>query len=81
MAVGYVWIGNYRRHRALHTLALSIFAGFLFVQNIVWLYLYGINEYYIDWFVHTGTDLQVALMALCVLETGALAFIAWITLR
>lgn len=81
LGVGYIWVGNYRRHGAVHTLALSIFAGFLFVQNIVWLYLYGVNQDYIDWFVRINFDLQLMLTSLCVLETAALVFLAWITLR
>lgn len=81
LALGYVWVGNYRLHGALHTLALSVFAGFLFVQNVVWLYLYVASDTYIAWFVYGATNLQVPLMALCVLETFALAFLAWITWR
>lgn len=81
LAVGYIWVGNYQRHGAIHTLALSVFAGFLFVQNIAWLYLYGVNQDYIDWFLHVDMSLQATLTSLCVLESVALVFLAWITLR
>lgn len=81
LALGYVWIGSYRRHRAAYPLALSVFAGFLFVQNGLWLYLYLVHEHYGNWFTSIGGELQMALMGLCALETAALVFLGWITLR
>lgn len=80
-ALGYVWIDGYRRHRATHTLALCIFAGFLTVQNLVWGYLYVLHDGYVGWFINSDPSLQGLLMALCVLETAALAAMTWITWR
>lgn len=81
LSLGYVWIGSYRRHGASHTLALLVFAGFLFVQNILWLYMYVVHEQFVDWFVEATMDMQAGLMALCGLETAALAFLTYITWR
>lgn len=79
--LGYVWVSSFRRHGAMYPLALSIFAGFLVVQNVVWLYLYSLQTDYIDWFLAVGVELQAPLMALCVLETVALVVLAWLTLQ
>jgi hypothetical protein len=72
VGLSYVWLGNYRRHGARHTLALLIFGGFLLLENVVWLYLYVINAEYVAWYVATGAQVQIAIMGLCVLELIAL---------
>lgn len=81
LGLGYVWLGNYRRHGATHTLALLVFAAFLLVQNFVWLYLYVLHTGYIEWFLEADIDVQALSAALCALETAALAFLTWITWR
>ncbi|MEF8913455.1 hypothetical protein [Natronomonas sp.] len=80
-ALGYVWLSNYRRHGATHTLVLLGVAGLLFVQNVVWLYLYAVDVRYIEWYLRTPVDLQAGLTALCVLETVALVILTRITYR
>lgn len=77
--LSYVWGRNYLNHGATHTLALLIFAGFLTVQNVVWGYLYVLHGDYVSWFANADPDLQMLLMALCLLETAALAAMTWIT--
>lgn len=79
IALGWVWFANYRIHQAAHTLGLLVFGGFLFVQNILWLYFYGVHPRFIEWFLNTGTDVQVGLMMLCGLETLALLVLVRIT--
>lgn len=81
LALGYVWVTSYRNTRALYPLALSAFAGLLLIQNGVWLYLYVLNDAYIYWFTDVGGGLQLALTALCTLETAALVALGWLTLR
>lgn len=81
LALGYVWGGNYRRHGATHTLGLLVFAGFLFAQNLLWLYLYGLDSTFIDWFVASTTDVQLSITGLCGLQTLALLFLVRITWR
>ena len=77
--LGWIWLGNYRLHGASHTLGLLVFAAVLFVQNLLWLYFYGLHPSFINWFLNTGTDVQLGLMALCGLETIALLVLFRIT--
>lgn len=81
VALGYVWLSNYRQHGATHTLVMLGFAGLLFVQNLVWFYLYAADPRYIEWYLAVDADLQAWLTALCVLETVALAALTRITYR
>lgn len=77
--LGYVWLGNYRQHRARHTLGLLVFAGFLVVQNALWLYFYGLHPAFIGWYVNAGIDVQLGVTGLCGLETVALVALFRIT--
>ena len=79
LALGSVWLRNYRRHGARHTLGLLVFAGFLLVENALWLYFYVLHPDFIGWFVEAGTGVQVGLTLLCGLELLALAFLVRIT--
>lgn len=81
LALGAVWVQSYRRTRARYPLALSVFAGLLFAQNVVWLYLYLGHDGYIYWFTGASTPLQAAMTSLCGLETAALVVLGWLTLR
>lgn len=76
-----IWLGNYRRHGASHTLALLVVAGFLLVENALWLYLYLLHPAFISWFVDASMDVQVGITMLCGLELVALAVLAYITWR
>lgn len=76
-----VWLTNYRDHGARHSLALLVFALFLLVENGLWVYFYLIRPDFVGWFVEAAVGIQIGLMLLCGLETVALAFVAWITLR
>lgn len=77
----YVWGGNYRRHGASHTLGLLVFAGFLLIQNVLWLYLYLFDAQFIRWFGRGGLDFQLSITLLCGLQTAALIFLTRITWR
>ncbi len=77
----YVWAGNYRRHGAKHTLGLLIFAVFLVFQNGLWILLYGFDSGFIDWFLRSDLDRQVAITGLCGVQTIALLFLVLITWR
>ncbi|MEF8813162.1 MAG: hypothetical protein V5A55_05020 [Halovenus sp.] len=81
LILGTVWFRNYRQHGASHTLGLLVFAGFLFIQNILWLYLYILHPDFVGWFVNSSTDIQTGVALLCGLETGALVFLTRITWR
>ena len=78
-ALSSVWLRNYRRHRASHTLGLLVFAAFLIVQNALWFYFYRFHPAFVRWFVEAGTDVQIGMMLLCGLETIALVFLFKIT--
>lgn len=79
--LGGVWVRSYRQVRASHTLGLLVFAAFLLIQNVVWLYFYAVHDGYIAWFVETSTDVQVGMVALCGLQTLALLALVRITWR
>jgi hypothetical protein len=79
--LGGVWLRNYLSHGARHTLVLLVFAGFLLLENLLWLYVYLFQGAVIDWYVVTSMEVQVGLMLLCGLETMALGAMAAITLR
>lgn len=81
LVLGAIWLGNYRRHGASHTLALLVVAGFLLLENALWLYLYLAHPAFIGWFVSAGTDVQVGVTMLCGLELVALTVLAYITWR
>lgn len=79
LALGSVWLRNYRAHGARHTLGLLAFAVFLLVENALWLYFYLFHPAFIKWFVNSGVDVQAGVTFLCAFELVALAFVAWIT--
>lgn len=81
LSLGYVWVGNYRRHGADHTLGLVVVGAFLLVENVLWVYFYVLDEDYVDWFLATDATMQLGLSMLCVLEFGALVFLAHLTWR
>lgn len=81
LALGSVWLRNYRRHGAAHTLGLLVFGALLVVENALWLYFYLVHPAFIGWFVDAGPDVQVGMTLLCGLELVALVALARITLR
>lgn len=79
LALGSVWLRGYRRHGAQHTLGLLVVAGFLLVENVLWLYFYLVHPAFIGWFRETVVEVQVGMTLLCGLELVALAFLAYVT--
>lgn len=79
LVLGSIWLRNYRRHGANHTLGLLVFAMFLLVQNLLWLYFYSLHPAFVGWFVNAGSDVQIGLTLLCGLETLALVILFRIT--
>lgn len=79
LLLGAVWLRNYRRHGARHTLALLVVAAFLLVENLLWLYFYLLHPAFREWFLASGGDVQVGVTLLCGLELLALVVLAWIT--
>ena len=79
LGLGSVWLRGYRQHGAQHTLGLLVVAGFLLVENALWLYFYVLHPAFIGWFNETAVEVQVGMTLLCGLELVALAFLAYIT--
>lgn len=80
-ALGWVWLGNYREHGADHTLGLLVFAAFLLVENLLWLYLYLLRPEFSAWVDGTGVVVRVGVALLCGLELLALVVLARVTWR
>lgn len=81
LALGSVWLRGYRQHGASHTLGLLVFAGFLLVENALWLYFYLLHPAFVGWFEASGPEMQMGITALCGLELVALVILARITWR
>lgn len=79
LLLGAVWLRSYRHHGARHTLGLLVFAAFLLVENLLWLYFYLLHPAFRGWFLEAGTDVQVGVALLCGLELVALVVLARIT--
>lgn len=75
-----VWARNYLEIRSKHPLGLLVFALMLLAENALALYIYLVDPQLSGWF---STDVPViawrAMMALHLLETLGLLFLAWIT--
>jgi hypothetical protein len=79
--LGAVWLRNYRRLRSKHTLGMVLFAAILLVENAFALYFYLLDPVLSVWFSTQVPDpAWRALLGFHVLETLALAFLAWVTL-
>lgn len=76
----YVWARSYREIRAAHTLGLLVFAGLLFLENALAIYLYNFQPVFRTWLDAGAPVAHDGMMALSVLELAGLAFLARITL-
>lgn len=78
--LGSVWIRNYVQLRSKHTLGMLVFATLLFLENGFALYYYLIDPTLSAWFSTNVPDIAwKAMLLLHVLETLAIAFLAWVT--
>jgi len=71
-ALAVVWVRNYVELRSKHTLGLLLFGLFLLAENLLALY------YYLSGIAVPDPAMR-AMMYLQVLETGGIAFLAWVT--
>jgi hypothetical protein len=74
-----VWGRNYWRLRSKHTLGLVVFGSFLLLENGFALYFYFLDPVLRVWVTSIPEVAQIAMTALRLLETGAFAFLAWVT--
>lgn len=80
-ALGAVWLQNYRRLGSKHTLGMTVFAGLLLVENAFAVYFYLLDPVRSVWFSTAVPDVAwQALLSFHLLETVALAFLAWVTM-
>jgi uncharacterized membrane protein len=79
LALSSVWVRNYLQFRSKHPLALSLFGGLLVVENAVALYVFSLDPVLSAWIASSDPVAQWAMMALRLLELGALLVLAWAT--
>ncbi|MFB6353805.1 MAG: hypothetical protein ABEJ92_06935 [Halobacteriales archaeon] len=75
-----VWGRNYRRFRSKHTLGLLVFGTLMLAENGLALYFFTVDPYLAPWFNTAMPEPpQLAMMALRLVTSGALLFLAWVT--
>jgi hypothetical protein len=75
-----VWVRNYGQFRSKHALGLAAFGVILLAENALALYVFYWHPVLSDWIAQSAPIAHTAVGALRVLELGALAFLAWVTL-
>lgn len=75
-----IWFRNYREFGSKHTLGLFVFGLLLLGENALGLYYFLMHETLAGWFGGLPELAATALLALRLLETVAIAFLAWVTL-
>ncbi|SDM07354.1 hypothetical protein SAMN04487949_0737 [Halogranum gelatinilyticum] len=80
LGLGTVWLRNFVKFRSKHTLGLATFATFLLAENAFALYYYQVDPTLSVWFSTAVPAVAwQAMLTLHVLETLALAVLAWVT--
>lgn len=79
LALCAVWARNYRQIRSKHTLGLLVFGVLLLGENALGLYLFLVHAQLTAWFSGLPQIAITSLLALRILETFAIAFLAWVT--
>ncbi len=76
-----IWLRNYLQLGSKHTLGLLLFGLLLLTENAFALYFYLIDPQLKAWFSTSVPDIAWwAMLSFHVLETVAIAFLAWVTL-
>ena len=75
----YVWGRNALTFGSKHSLGLLLFGAVLFVENALAFYFFTVHPVTHVWLSSAAAIAQQGMMALRVLEFGALAFLAWVT--
>lgn len=80
LALVFVWGRNYRQFRSKHTVGLLVFGLLMLGENALALYFFTVDPYLAPWFQTAVPELpQIAMMALRLVMSGALVFLAWVT--
>ncbi|MFB6218943.1 MAG: hypothetical protein ABEH77_07170 [Halobacteriaceae archaeon] len=75
-----VWARNYLQFRSKHTLGLAVFGVLLLLENGFAFYIYMLHPMLSSWFAGLPGISAGAMAVLRLLQTGAVLFLAWITL-
>lgn len=75
-----VWLRNYRQFHSKHTLGLSVFGALMLAENALAFYFFTVDPMLAPWFrTAVPEPPQLAMMALRLVTSGALLFLAWVT--
>lgn len=75
-----VWLRNYRQFHSKHTLGLSVFGALMLAENALALYFFTVDPTLSPWFNTAMPEPpEAAMMALRLVTSGALVFLAWVT--
>lgn len=75
-----VWARNYRQFQSKHTLGLLVFGLLMLSENGLALYFITVDPMLSPWFAQSMPELpEMAMMALRLVTSGALVFLAWVT--
>ena len=77
--VSAIWLRNLRQFRSKHTFGLAAFGLLLLAENAVTMYLFGFHPRLSPWVGSVPSIAQQALATLKLLESAALAVLAWTT--
>lgn len=75
-----VWVRNYRQFHSKHTLGLLVFGTLMLAENGLALYFFTVDPALSSWFQTAVPEPpEFAMMALRLVTSGALVFLAWVT--
>ena len=77
LGLSYLWGRSAWRFRSKHTVGLAVFALLLLVENAIAVYVFSVDPRLTAWIAASAPVAQKAMMALKVIELGALAALAW----
>ena len=77
LGLSYVWGRNAWRFRSKHASGLVVFAVLLLVENLLALWILAIDPTLTAWISGSAPLAQAAMMALRVIELGAILILAW----
>ena len=80
IALVLVWARNYRELHSKHTLGLLVFGALMLAENGLALYFFTMDPTLSPWFQTAVPEPPaIAMMALRLVTSGALVFLAWVT--
>jgi hypothetical protein len=74
-----IWARNYRQMRSKHALGLAVFGLLLLSENGMAFYFYAMHPQLHGWYAGLADPARTATLLLQLLQTTAIAFLAWIS--